>query len=261
MDYEAFLRQLFAQLNVGRQPRLAEELPVLRPLPEQRIDACKRINVRVDSGSTIHIARNTYSVASRLIGEWVEARLYADHIEVWYAQRQVERLPRLRGRGNHRIDYRHIIDWLVRKPGAFADYCYRDDLFPSSRFRLVYDRLVEQQPERAAKEYLRILYLAARESEAGVEIILEQLLRAGGPWRAAVVEEELHRSDRALSVTEVVVAPVDLAQYDALLEGTEADDGERTEREGTVTGVPEGTAPAELSSQLRGTGARPSRRD
>jgi hypothetical protein len=136
-DYEAFLRQLFTQLNVGRQQRLAEELPLLRPLPIQRIDACKRISVRVDSGSTIHIARNTYSVASRLIGEWVEARLYADHIEIWYAQRQVERLPRLRGRGNHRIDYRHIIDWLVRKPGAFADYCYRDDLFPSSRFRLV----------------------------------------------------------------------------------------------------------------------------
>ena len=86
------------------------------------------------------------------------------HIEVWYAQQRVERLPRLRGRGKHRIDYRHIIDWLVRKPGAFADYCYRDDLFPSSRFRLVYDRLVEQQPERAAKEYLGILYLAARDS-------------------------------------------------------------------------------------------------
>ena len=56
-----------------------------------------------------------------LQGEWVEARLHADHIEVWYAQRLVERLPRLRGRGKHRIAYRHVIDWLVRKPGAFAE--------------------------------------------------------------------------------------------------------------------------------------------
>jgi hypothetical protein len=28
----------------------------------------------------------------------------------------------LRGRGKHRVDYRHIIDWLVRKPGAFENY-------------------------------------------------------------------------------------------------------------------------------------------
>ena len=217
--YETFLQQLFAQRNEGRRVRLLEELPLLRPLPAQRIEACKRIDVRVDSGSTIHLGGNTYSVASRLIGEWVEARLHADHIEVWYAQRLIERLPRLRGRGKHRIAYRHVIDWLVRKPGAFADYCYRDELFPSSRFRLAYDTLVSQQPERAAKEYLRILYLAARESETGVEAVLEQLLRAGGAIAAAAVEQALHRSDKVLSVTEVIVAPVDLAQYDALLEG------------------------------------------
>src|SRR5262249_46841828 len=99
--------------------------------------------------------------------------LFADHIEVWYAQRLVERLPRLRGRGKHRIAYRHVIDWLVRKPGAFAGYRYRDELFPSSRFRLAYDRLVEQRPERAVREYLGILSLAARQSEAGVEAVLE----------------------------------------------------------------------------------------
>ena len=86
---------------------------------------------------------------------------------MWYAQKLVDALPRLRGRGKQRIDYRHVIDWLVRKPGAFADYRYREELFPSSRFRMAYDVLCRQQPERAAKEYLRILHLAARESESG----------------------------------------------------------------------------------------------
>ena len=52
---------------------------------------------------------------SRLIGAQVEARLYLDRVEVWYGQTKVEDLPRLRGRGKHRIDYRHIIEWLVRK--------------------------------------------------------------------------------------------------------------------------------------------------
>jgi hypothetical protein len=209
-DYEAFLRQLFTQRHAGRRARLAEEVALLRPLPPRRLEACQRLRVRVDRGSTIHVRQNVYSVASRLIGEWVEARWYADHLEVWYGQRLVERLPRLRGRGKHRVNYRHVIDWLVRKPGAFADYRYRDDLFPSSRFRWAYDALSRQQPERAAKEYLQILYLAARQSEAGVEAALAALWDRGGPVSAAAVEEHLRRSDKPLSVTDVTVTPVDL---------------------------------------------------
>ena len=41
-------------------------------------------------------------------------------------------------RGHH-IDYRHIIYWLVRKPGAFANYRYRGDLFPTESFRWAYE--------------------------------------------------------------------------------------------------------------------------
>ena len=84
-DYEEFVRDLFAQRNQGRVQRLKEELALLRPLPAQRLDACKRVPERVHSGSTIHVGGNTYSVASRLIGEWVEVRIHADHLDVWYA--------------------------------------------------------------------------------------------------------------------------------------------------------------------------------
>ena len=252
--YVAFLRQLFGQRNAGRQARLAEELAVLRPLPGHRLEACKRLRVRVETGSTIRVEGNIYSVASRLIGEWVEARLYAERVEVWYAQRLVESVPRLRGRGKHRIDYRHVIDWLVRKPGAFADYRYQADLFPSSRFRMAYDALLQQRPERAAREYVRILHLAARESEVGVEAALAALLDSGERPDAAAVEERLRRQDRPTSATEVVIGPVDLSLYDALLESKEADDGGTQGCEGETAGVPEGAAPAGDASQLRGAG-------
>jgi hypothetical protein len=252
-DYTAFMRQMFGQQNAGRAARLAEEVALLRPLPGHRLEACKRLRVRVESGSTIRVEGNVYSVASRLIGEWVEARLYAERIEVWFGQRRVEELGRLRGRGKHRIDYRHVIDWLVRKPGAFADYRYRAEMFPSSHFRMVYDVLCQCQPERAAKEYLRILHLAARESEAGVQAALVELLAAGGRVDAAAVAERLRQYGQTRQATEVTVAAVDLSQYDALLEGKEAVDGEG--REGDLGGVPEGTAPAGVPGQLRGSGA------
>ena len=168
-EYAQFLKDLFAQRNAGRRARLAEEMAVMRELPARRMESAKRERVKVDSGSLIHVERNAYSVNSRLIGTQVEARSYLDHVEVWYGQRKVEDLPRLRGRGKHRIDYRHIIEWLVRKPGAFENYRYQEDLFPTSRFRMAYDALQETTPERAGKEYLKILKLAAETGEVQVD--------------------------------------------------------------------------------------------
>jgi hypothetical protein len=120
--YQAFLDKLFASLNAGRRERYLEEVTKLRPLPEQRLDSLRRERVRVSQGSLVTVHRNIYSVHSRLIGEMVEARVGPDLVEIWYADRKVEELPRLRGRSKHRIGYRHIIDWLVRKPGAFENY-------------------------------------------------------------------------------------------------------------------------------------------
>jgi hypothetical protein len=254
-SYLEFLRELCGQQNAGRAVRLAEEVALLRPLPSQRLEACKRLRVRVETGSIIKVQTNVYSVASRLIGEWVDARLYAERVEVWYAQKLVEQLPRLRGRGKHRIDYRHVIDWLVRKPGAFADYRYRADLFPSSHFRMAYDVLRQQQPARSDKEYLRILHLAARESEAGVEAALVELLKEDGRMDAAAVRERLRQQSQIQPATEVTVAAVDLSLYDALLDGKEAEDGEGRGREDEAGSVSEGAAPASLPEQLRGAGA------
>src|SRR5215472_3151971 len=121
-EYKEFLRALVAQLNSGRRERVRVEMQYLRELPKARLESLKREMVRVDSGSLIYVDRNTYSVNSRLIGERVEARVSAETVEVWYGGTKVEHLPRVRGRSKHRIDYRHVIDWLVRKPGAFGNY-------------------------------------------------------------------------------------------------------------------------------------------
>jgi hypothetical protein len=102
--------------------------------------------------------------------------MYLDHVEVWYGQMKVEDLPRLRGRSKHRIDYRHVIEWLLRKPGAFENYRYREDLFPTSRFRMAYDAWKETAPSRCSKEYLKILKLAAERGEVPVDEVLRALL-------------------------------------------------------------------------------------
>jgi hypothetical protein len=217
-EYAQFLQDQLAQRNAGRRQRLAEELAVMGELPARRMESARRERVKVDSGSLIHVERNAYSVNSRLIGEKVEARVYLDHVEVWYGQKKVEELPRLRGRSKHRVDYRHIIEWLVRKPGAFENYRYKEDLFPTSRFRMAYDAIQETAPGRAVKEYLKILKLAADEGETPVDEALRELLE--GKTEAAItagsVSELLLRLDTITPVTVVEVAAVDLASFDQL---------------------------------------------
>lgn len=217
-EYAQFLKDLFQQRNAGRRARLAEEMAVMRELPARRMESAKRERVKVDSGSLIHVERNAYSVNSRLIGAQVEARLYLDHVEVWYGQRKVEDLPRLRGRGKHHVDYRHIIEWLNRKPGAFENYRYQEDLFPTSRFRMAYDALRQATPLRSTKEYLKILKLAAEAGEVQVDQALGELLATEAEVVITVesVGAMLTQLDTIAPVTMVEVAAVDLAGFDQL---------------------------------------------
>jgi hypothetical protein len=251
-EYGDFLRLLFCQLNKGRQKRLDEELPLLRRLPTARLESARRFQVRVDRGSTIHIQGNTYSAPSRLIGEWVEARLFADRIEVHFAQKPVQQMPRLRGKGKHRIDYRHVIDALVRKPKAFEDYRYRAEMFPTACFRAAYDRLTEQRPQRAAREYLQLLHLAAREGESKAEAALARLMERQQPLSAGAVEAEMRQAATPVQAAEATVGAVDLTLYDGLLEGKEAcdEEGRRDGREAGTGGPSEGTAPAGVPGGL-----------
>ena len=227
-DYDAFLRKTLKQLNAGRRARLDEELSVLRPLPAQRTEDYKRVDVRVSRFSTIHVLANSYSVHSRLIGERVRVHLYAEHLDVHYAQRHLERIPRLRGKGHHRIQYRHIIDWLVRKPGAFAHYRYREDLFPTTRFRMAYDTLCDHHvPSQASRQYLQILHLAAQESETLVDATLGRILGTDETLSAQRVEALVHESagsDSLCAAVSVVVAAVDLHEYDSLLPSHQQDE-------------------------------------
>jgi hypothetical protein len=170
------------------------------------------------------VANNVYSVNSRLIGEQVNVHLYAEHLEVWYAQRRLESIPRLRGEGKHHIQYTHIIDWMVRKPGAFENCRYRADLFPTSRFRMAYDALKRRRsPSRASKEYLCILYQAARESEAAVDDTLWLLIERQEAITAEAVDAIVRSGQQPEKPLDITIPEVDLAAYDAVLNaGVEA---------------------------------------
>ena len=222
-DYEMFLEKLLDQLNSGRAELFTEELKVLRQLPARRHEDFTRDKCRVGCGCTIRVLKNSYSLHSRLIGENVDVRIYAEHIEAWYAQRRIEVLPRLHGENGHYIDYRHVIDTLVRKPGAFENYLYKDDMFPTSQFRIVYDILRDQHGIKDGnKQYLKILELAANENQTSVNEALRFLINQADAIDFDMVKQIVKSEQQPPDVTDVCIGDIDNNSYDCLLECAEA---------------------------------------
>lgn len=214
--YARFLQTLVRQRNQTRQAKWVEERAVLRLLPATPLQPCRELRLTVTSSSTITVLRNTYSVPSRLIGTLLTVRVRADVLELYVGTNRVLMLERLHGRQQQCINYRHIISSLVRKPGAFANYRYRDELFPSLIFRRAYDRLVSQQPSRADKEYVGVLHLAATTSEGDVEAALSLLLDLDQtPTLAAT--RGLVQPPRPRDLPVLTEPTLDLAAYDQLL--------------------------------------------
>ena len=146
-ELERWLQAICEKANALRGERLAEDLAAMEPLRVQRMPEYTEHTPQVTSWSTIRVKHNTYSVPSRLIGQVVKVRLYDDHLEAYFRDQLQMECERLLGRMGHRINYRHIVRSLVRKPGAFPSYRYREELFPSLKGSP--GQVIENAPGRA----------------------------------------------------------------------------------------------------------------
>jgi hypothetical protein len=214
--YEAFLFDVMDRRNRSRKKRLAEELATMKPLAATPLVTNGQVRVQVTRGSLIRVQKNVYSVPTSLIGRRVTVRIHEWHLDVYYQTHLVVTLPRLIGQKQHHVNYRHVIDSLIRKPGGFRDYRYRDDLFPSLVFRRAWEHLNQwQSPRKADIAYLRILRLAARKMESEVSAALEQLLATADRWDETDVEQILQPDP--IRVPQLTCGQVHLRQYDQLL--------------------------------------------
>ena len=215
--WQQFIDDAMRKANRGRGQRVADEMAAMRELNVAKLPEFVEEDCRVSEWSTVRVKACAYSVPSRLMGEWVKVRVYEDKIVVRFGDRDELACDRLRGRNLKRIDYRHIIWSLVRKPGGFARYVHREEMFPSLVFRQAYDAI--QTPHRGTKgdlEYLRILHLAASTLEADVEAALVLLIASDERITADAVKL-LASATKQIEVPDLVRQPIDLGVYDALL--------------------------------------------
>lgn len=216
--YAAFVAEVCRGANALRHARFAEERSWLRPLPPTPYPRAEEIAVRVCSFSTIRVKNRAYSVPARLIGAIVRVEVSEAEIVVRHGHEEVLRCAR-RVQEGARIDYRHVIESLRRKPGAFAHYLYREELFPRAVFRHAYDALLREEPTRAARDYVELLALAAGRGEDEVAAALGAALRRGEVPRPAALAEDLARTrGEPPPPPELPVLAPELIAYDRLLE-------------------------------------------
>jgi len=215
-DYETFVQSVLTRRNQSRQVRLAEELAVMRLLPATALITHTHQRVRVARTGLIQVQGNAYSVPTSLIGQYVNVHIYEWHLEVYYHSRCILEVPRLIGKRRHHVNYRHVIASLLRKPGGFRDYRYREALFPSLIFKQAWEQLNQAYaPRKADLIYLRILNLAAQQLEVDVSTALVCLLETAEPWDDTDVAQLVQ--PEPTPVPALAPLDVDLQSYDQLL--------------------------------------------
>jgi hypothetical protein len=212
-EYEQFLRTAVTERNRQRAERLSEEMKVLHSLPLVDWYEPRQYSSTVTGWSTVTVAGATYSVPSRFIGQKLRILADFESVRIFYGRHLVLQAAKKQS-GEKCISYRHVIFHLLRKPGAFRNYQFREELFPRLVFRQAYDQLLLQNDDRADKEYLRILNQAALDGEDIVAVALSRLLAQDEPLSSDGLRQQCLKP---WTLPEVEVAQPDLDGYDSLL--------------------------------------------
>jgi hypothetical protein len=227
---EAEYRQLVARVTASFNSRyeVAGRLEIerlhLQPLPVERFADYDPLTIRVRSTSTIEVRSVTYSVASRLIAQQLRVHLRHDRLDLFLRSQFIETLPRLHGQKGQkalrRIDFRHVIDSLRRKPRALLRAQLQDDLLPTDSWRQLWRALLAAlPPDEAAKVMVDALHVAARTDDlAAVERYLRRQLRKGEISLSSLRDHYGLRPPRGLAALPQLDIPEHtLSSYDELL--------------------------------------------
>jgi len=274
-ETETEYRQLVAQVTntLNSRHEVAGRLEIerlhLQPLPVERFADYEPVVLRVRSTSTIEVRSITYSVPSRLIGQQLTVHLRHDRLDLFLRSQFMETLPRLHRRAGasgplRRIDFRHVIDSLRRKPRALLRAQLQADILPSESWRRLWRQLLAAlPPDEAAKVMVDALHVAARTDDlAGVERYLRRQLRQGDIRLSSLRDHYGLRPPRGLmAMPQLDIPEHTLSSYDELLGGapspTGAGDGPADPAQAVETGaVPQPVAGGRTAGERRGLGSR-----
>jgi transposase InsO family protein len=220
--YGQFVAETVGRLNARCTRAWEIERASLRPLPPRRTVDFEEIDARVSKFGLISVKGVQYSVPSRLVGHRLKVRLHSARLEAWLGGVPVFECERLRGsiatRHPKRIDWRHMLPSLRRKPGAFARWVHRDALFPRIEYAEAWARMSACLSERTAcRLMVDLLDLADRANVvAELAVVLGTLSERDQVPDIEVLRQQFAPRPTVMPVVKVVLPAT--AVYDELLE-------------------------------------------
>ncbi len=219
--YVEFLAAVVSDINSRKQDKIEQERQHLLPLPLQRTADYTETVVPVSTTSTIQVKRVLYTVPSRLIGERLRVHIYDSRLEGYLGSTLTVTLPRVFSSDNNhrgrRVDYRHVISSLEKKPQAFRYSQLRDDLLPGETYKAVWGWLdKEMEARKACKIMVGILALAHRadcERQLG-EYLQKMMTKSTLP---SLLELQHKFESREQIVPDVQCTQPPASDYDTLL--------------------------------------------
>lgn len=159
-DAQAHLDAVLAEMNAGKD--IAAERAALRPLPPRYETADVRERAAVDKYACVTVDKNRYSVPEGLAGKEVKVKAYPNEIVAVHRGEEVARHARMEGSGGMRLDIRHYLDTLRRKPGALA----RSEVLAGyPTFKRIFDAYYTERP----REFVEIVRANADGTAAQLE--------------------------------------------------------------------------------------------
>lgn len=222
-EYEQWLAECLRRRNLRRRTKMEEEKAAMAPLPPCRLPEYEETDCRVNKYSMARVGKGSYSVPSKYRGMRLRARIYESRIELWDGTRAVATFESHVNAGGACVDWRHLIEDLCRKPGAFERYRYRQSFYPSPLWQRLGESLRKRfSAPRADSDYLQILRLSL---EHGLERI-EELLERIEPEEVCLdrIRSELGEQCRWRKAPAMTLQG-DLSLYDQLLENAEVPRG------------------------------------
>jgi hypothetical protein len=218
--YRCFIDEVVGRRNARLRKQIEIERVVLRQLPERRTADWEEARVIVTTSGGFILRKVFYTVPSRLIGHWLNVRLYDDRLVCFLGSTEVATLRRGRSPDHNKraqvVDYRHVIHALRRKPMALLNLVYRDQLFPRAAYARAFEALLAAVGEkRACRTMVGLLALAHdRACEAELADAIAADLDAGRLPDLDRLRERFLPD--AASIPEVVVELAPLSLYDEL---------------------------------------------
>jgi hypothetical protein len=227
-EYRTFVAGVLTSIRSRLDPaRLAAEWAALKPLPpvppSPQMTATELV-LTVCSTSTCMVRKQLVTLPSRFVGKRVRVVIQDAVLEFFHQGELIQTTARKRPVGNertHSVDYRHVIEQLAKKPGAFPHSQLRDHLHPNATWRAMWDALLAGCPDArsAAVIYLEAMLLAYRQvcEQAITELFAAHLTAKTLPTRDALHERFRPQPPPPLHDHGIIIVLPGAAIYDDLL--------------------------------------------